>query len=101
MGGTIAARREMVERLESGRPHGRPRKRWKDNVKENMRELGHEGENWIGLAQEREQWRTYVEGIKDMHVQQPVRPGHGGTPTTDARTRALTQITTHVELLSF
>jgi hypothetical protein len=41
-----------------GRPLGRPRRRWKDNIKLHLREMGFDKANWIQLAQDRVQWRT-------------------------------------------
>jgi hypothetical protein len=45
--------RVLVGRLESKRPLGRPRRRWEDNIKMNLREIGIDGANWIRLAQYR------------------------------------------------
>jgi hypothetical protein len=46
----------MVGRPECKRPLGRPRHRWEDNIKMNLREMGIDGANWIQLAQDRVQW---------------------------------------------
>jgi hypothetical protein len=40
------------------RPLGRPRHRWEDNIKTDLREIGIDGANWILLAQDRVQWWT-------------------------------------------
>jgi hypothetical protein len=45
-------------RLEGKIPLGRPRRRWENNIKIVLREIGIDGENWIQLAQNRVQWRT-------------------------------------------
>jgi hypothetical protein len=50
--------RVLVGRPESKRPLGRPRRRWEDNIKEELREIGLYGANWIRLAQNRAQWRA-------------------------------------------
>jgi hypothetical protein len=42
------------------RPLGRPRRRWEDNMTMDLRERGWEGENWIHLAPDRDQWRSLV-----------------------------------------
>jgi hypothetical protein len=42
------------------RPLGRPRRRWEDNIKMDLREIGIDGTNWIRLAQYRVQWRGFV-----------------------------------------
>jgi hypothetical protein len=43
------------EAPEDKRPLGRPRRRWEDNIKVDLREIGIDGENWIQLAQDRVQ----------------------------------------------
>jgi hypothetical protein len=49
--------RVLVGRPEGKRPLGRPRRRWEDNTKMDLRETGIDGANWILLAQDRVQWR--------------------------------------------
>jgi hypothetical protein len=44
--------RVLVEKHEGKRPLGRPRRRWEDNVKMDLREIGIDGTNWIRLAQD-------------------------------------------------
>jgi hypothetical protein len=48
--------RVLVGRPEGKRPLGRPRRRWEDSIKTDLRELGIDGTNWIQLAQNRIQW---------------------------------------------
>jgi hypothetical protein len=48
--------RVLVERPEGKRPLGRPRRRWEDNIKLDLWEIGIDGANWIQLAQDRVQW---------------------------------------------
>jgi hypothetical protein len=48
------AYRILVERPEGMRPLGRPRRRWKDNIKMDLREVGWVGMDWIELAQDRD-----------------------------------------------
>jgi hypothetical protein len=50
----------LVGRPEGERPLGRPKYRWEDNIKMYLREIGIEGANWIRLAQDRVQWRAFV-----------------------------------------
>jgi hypothetical protein len=50
--------RVLVGKPEGKRPLGRPRHRWEDNIKLDLREIGIDGANWIRLAQDRVQWRT-------------------------------------------
>ncbi|KAJ4450192.1 hypothetical protein ANN_01599 [Periplaneta americana] len=54
------AHRVLVGRPEGKRPLGRPRRRWEDNIKMDLREVGYDDRDWINLAQERDQWRGYV-----------------------------------------
>ncbi|KAJ4439467.1 hypothetical protein ANN_07591 [Periplaneta americana] len=52
----------LVGRSEGKRPLGRPRRRWEDNIKMDLREVGYEDRDWINLAQNRNQWQAYVRG---------------------------------------
>jgi hypothetical protein len=45
-----------VGKPEGKRPLGRPRRRWVDNIKMDLREIGWDGMDWIELAQDRDQW---------------------------------------------
>jgi hypothetical protein len=45
---------------EGKRPFGRPRRRWEDNIKLDLRKTGFEGVDWIHLAQDRDRWRDTV-----------------------------------------
>jgi len=45
--------RVLVGRSESKRSLGRPRRRWQDNIRMDLREIGRDGKNWIRLAQDR------------------------------------------------
>jgi hypothetical protein len=60
--------RVLVGRPEGKRPLGRPRHRWEDNIKMDLREIGIDGENWIQLAQDRLQWRTCVNTVMSLRV---------------------------------
>jgi hypothetical protein len=60
--------RVLVGRPECKRPLGRPRRRWEDNIKMDIRERGIEGENWIQLAQNRIQWRAFVNTVMNLRV---------------------------------
>jgi hypothetical protein len=50
----------LIRRPEEKRPLGRPRRRWEDNIKMDLRETGIDGASWILLAQDRVQWRTFM-----------------------------------------
>jgi hypothetical protein len=60
--------RVLVGRLEDKRPLGRPRRRWEDNIKLDLREIGIDWENWIQLAQDRVQWRVFVNTMMNLRV---------------------------------
>jgi hypothetical protein len=60
--------RGLVGRPEGKRPLGRPRRRWKDNIKLDLREIGIERANWIRLAQGRVQWRAFVKTVMNLLV---------------------------------
>jgi hypothetical protein len=57
------AYRILVGKSEGKRPLGRPRRRWVDNIKIDLREIGWDGMDWIDLAQDRDQWRDLVNMI--------------------------------------
>jgi hypothetical protein len=54
------AYRVLVGKPEEKTPLGRPRRRWVDNIKIDLREIGQSGMDWIYLAQDRDQWRDLV-----------------------------------------
>jgi hypothetical protein len=62
--------RVLVGRPEGKRPLGRPRHRWGDIIKIELRETEIDGANWIHLAQERVQWRIFVNLAMDLRVPQ-------------------------------
>jgi hypothetical protein len=47
---------------------GRPRRRWVDNIKTNLLEIGWGGVDWIGLGQDRDKWRALVNSVMDLRV---------------------------------
>jgi hypothetical protein len=55
--------RVLVRRPQSKRPLGRPRRRWEDDIKLDLREIGIDGANWIHLAQDRVHWRVLVNTV--------------------------------------
>jgi hypothetical protein len=60
MGETRNAYRILVGESEGKRPLGRPRRRWVDNIKMDLREIEWDGMYWIELAQDSDQWRALV-----------------------------------------
>jgi len=61
--------RVLVGKPEGKRPLGRPRRRWDDNIKMDLREVGCGGMDWIELAQDRDRWRALVIAVKNVRVQ--------------------------------
>ena len=55
--------RVLLGKLEGKRPLGRPRRRWEDTIKLDLREVGWDPGDWIALAEDRDQWRTYVRAV--------------------------------------
>jgi hypothetical protein len=60
--------RVLVGRAEVKRPLGGPRHRWNNNIKLDLREIVIDGVNWIRLAQDRVQWRTFVNMVMNLRV---------------------------------
>jgi len=56
--------RVLVGKAEVERPHGRPRRRWEDNIKE----VGCGGMDWIELARDRNRWRALVNAVMNVRV---------------------------------
>ncbi|KAJ4432232.1 hypothetical protein ANN_20848 [Periplaneta americana] len=72
MGESRNAYRVVVGRPEGKRPLGRPRRRWEDNIKMDLREVGYDDRDWINLAQDRDQWRAYVREAINLRFRHPV-----------------------------
>jgi hypothetical protein len=62
------AYRILVGKPEGKRPLGRPRHRWMDHIKIDLREIGWDGMDWIDLAQDRDQWRALVNMVMNLWV---------------------------------
>jgi hypothetical protein len=56
MGEERGVYRVLAGKLEGKRPLGRPRRRWEDNIRMDLQEVGCGGMDWIGLAQNRHRW---------------------------------------------
>jgi hypothetical protein len=50
------------------RPLGRPRRRWEDNIKMALQDVGCGGMDWSGLAQDRDRWRALVNAVMNLRV---------------------------------
>jgi len=60
--------RVLVGKPEGRRPLGRPRHRWVDNNRKDLQEVGCRYMDWIGLAQDRDRWRTLVSAVMNLWV---------------------------------
>jgi hypothetical protein len=58
----------MVKKHEANRPLGRSRRRWEDNIKIYLKEIGDKGVDWIHVAQNRGQWRGLVNTAMKLRI---------------------------------
>jgi hypothetical protein len=58
----------LVGKPAGKRPLGRPRRRWVSNIKMDIREIGWDCMDWIDLAQDSDQWRTFVYTLMNLRV---------------------------------
>jgi hypothetical protein len=63
------AYRILLEKSDGKIPLGRPRRRWVNNIKMDLREIGWGGMDWIDLSQDRNQWRVLVNIVMNLQVQ--------------------------------
>jgi hypothetical protein len=68
MGENRNAYRILVGMPEGKRPLGRPRRRWVNNIKMDLRETGWDGVDWIDMAQDMDQWRALVSTVLILRV---------------------------------
>ena len=68
MGEDRVVHRVLVGKLEGKRPLGRPRRRWEDNIKMDLQEVGVGRGDWLELAQDRDRWRALVGTVRDFRV---------------------------------
>jgi hypothetical protein len=62
------AYRILVGKPEENRPLGRPRRRWVDNIKMDVRRIGRDGVDWIDVTQDTDQWRALVNTVINFRV---------------------------------
>jgi hypothetical protein len=68
MGEVRGAYNILVGRPEGRRPLGRPRRRWENNIKMYLREIGFGDVDWIHWAQDRDRWRAFVNTAMNLRV---------------------------------
>jgi len=67
MGEGRVVHRVLVGKPEGRRPLGRPRRRWEDNIRLDLREVGGGGD-WLMLAQDRDRWRALVNTVMKLRI---------------------------------
>ena len=73
--------RVLVGKPEGKRPLGRPRRRWEDNIKMDLQEVGEGYGDWVELAQDRHRWQALVGTVRNLRV-----PQNAGNFLTSCRT---------------
>jgi hypothetical protein len=61
----------LVGKSEGKRPLGRPRRRWEDRIRTDLREIGLRGVDWIRLSLDRDRWRAVVSAVMNLRVLAP------------------------------
>jgi hypothetical protein len=61
----------LVGQPEGKRPLARPRSRWEDGIRMDLREIGFWGVDWIRLAQDRDRWRAVVSAVMNLRALAP------------------------------
>jgi hypothetical protein len=84
------AYRLLVVKPEGKRPLGSPRRRWVDNIKMDLGEVGWGDMDWIGLAQDRDRWRALVNSVLKLRV--PLNPGKLSSGLTSRGLSSNTQL---------
>jgi hypothetical protein len=68
MGEGRGVHRVLVGKPEEKRPLGRPRRRWEDNIKMDLQEVGESCGDWMELARDRDRWRALVGAVRNLRI---------------------------------
>ena len=68
MGDGRVVHRVLVGKHEGKKPLGRPRRRWEDNIKMDLQEVGGSCGDWMELVQDRDRWRALVGTVRNLRV---------------------------------
>ena len=90
MGEETGVYRVLVGKPEGRRPLGRPKRRWADNIRTDLQEVGCVYMDWIGLALDRDRWRTLVSAVMNLRV-----PSNAGSFLTSYRPVSFSRRTLH------
>jgi hypothetical protein len=60
--------RVLIGKPEGKRPLGRPMRRWEDNIKADLQQVGCGGMDWVDLAKDRDRWRALVNAVMNLRV---------------------------------
>ena len=90
MGEERGVYRVLVGKPEGRRPLERPRRRWVDNIRTDLQEVGCGYMDWIGLAQARDRWRTLVSAVMNLRV-----PWNAGNFLTSCKPVSFSRRTLH------
>ena len=90
MGEERGVYRVLVGKPEGRRPLRRPRRKWMDNIRMELKEVGCGYMEWIGLAQDRDSWRTLVSAVMNLRV-----PWNAGNFLTSCKPVSFSRRTLH------
>jgi len=90
MGEERGVYRVLVVKPEGKRPLGRPRRRWVDNIRMDLQEVGCGYMEWIGLAQDRDRWQTLMSAVMNIRV-----PRNAGNFLTSCKAVSFSRRTLH------